>query len=96
MCRNIKPLYNIDPPVTPQEIREAALQYVRKVSGFNSPSKINRAAFINAVDAIAFATRDLLNALDTNTPPKNREVEAARRRARTAQRIALPVEKTTQ
>ena len=90
MCRNIKTLYNFEPPATREEIREASLQYVRKISGFNSPSKTNRAAFIMAVDAIAVITRELLNSLDTTMPPRNREVEAARRRHRYAQRAAAP------
>jgi len=88
MCRNIKPLYNFEPPVTADEIHEAALQYVRKVSGFNKPSKANEAAFQAAVEAIAAATHDLLGSLETNAPTKNREDEAAKARARSAQRYA--------
>ncbi|MCC7451240.1 MAG: DUF2277 domain-containing protein [Anaerolineae bacterium] len=88
MCRNIKPLYNFEPPVTTDEIHEAALQYVRKVSGFTKPSKANEAAFQAAVDTIAAATRDLLTSLETNAPAKNREDEAAKARARAAQRYA--------
>ncbi len=88
MCRNIKPLYNFEPPVTEDEIHEAALQFVRKVSGFNKPSKANETAFNAAVDAIAAATRDLLGALETNAPAKDREEEATKARARAAQRYA--------
>ncbi|HMM29097.1 MAG TPA: DUF2277 domain-containing protein [Aggregatilineaceae bacterium] len=86
MCRNIKPLFNFDPPVTEVEIRSAALQYVRKVSGFHKPSRANEAAFYAAVDAICAASRALFDALETSAPPRNREVEAARARARAAQR----------
>ncbi len=88
MCRNIKPLFNFDPPVTEVEIRSAALQYVRKVSGFHKPSRANEAAFYAAVDAICAASRALLDALETSAPPRNREVEAARARARAAQRYS--------
>jgi hypothetical protein len=88
MCRNIRPLFNFEPPVTEDEIRAAALQYVRKVSGFNAPSRANEAAFRTAVDEIATVTVRLLDALETSTPPKDREVEAARVRARSAQRFA--------
>ncbi|WP_119066304.1 DUF2277 domain-containing protein [Aggregatilinea lenta] len=88
MCRNIKPLYNFDPPVTENEIRAAALQYVRKVSGFNKPSNANQAAFMAAVEEITAATSKLLDALETTAPRKDREVEAARRRARSAERFA--------
>ena len=87
MCRNIKTLFNFDPPVTDEEIRAAALQFVRKISGFNKPSKVNEAAFIAAVDAIAAVSTDLLDLLETNAPPKNREEAAARARARAAQRF---------
>lgn len=87
MCRNIKTLYNFDPPVRDDEIRAAALQYVRKVTGFNKPSKANEAAFNAAVDAIALISRNLLDSLETNAPPKNREEEAARARARAVQRF---------
>ncbi|MCC6800389.1 MAG: DUF2277 domain-containing protein [Anaerolineae bacterium] len=86
MCRNIKPLFNFDPPVTEVEIRSAALQYVRKVSGFHKPSKANEAAFFAAVDEIAVISCTLINALETSAPPRSREVEAARARARAAQR----------
>jgi hypothetical protein len=88
MCRNIKPLFNFEPPATEEEIRAAALQYVRKVSGFSRPSRANEAAFQSAVDAIAQASRALLDALETNAAPKDREEEAARARARNAQRFA--------
>lgn len=88
MCRSIKPLFNFEPPVTEDEIRAAALQYVRKVSGFNTPSKSNEAAFHAAVDEIAVVSRKLLSSLETNAPPKNREEEAARARARAARRFS--------
>lgn len=87
MCRNIKPLFNFEPPVSDDEIRAAALQFVRKVSGFNTPSKANEAAFLTAVDEITAAARTFLSALETNAPPKNREEEAAKARARSAQRF---------
>jgi hypothetical protein len=88
MCRNIKTLYNFEPPVTEDEIRAASLQFVRKVSGFNQPSKANEAAFLAAVDEIAAITRTLLRSLETNTPAKNREEEAVKARARSAQRFS--------
>ncbi|HLH62838.1 MAG TPA: DUF2277 domain-containing protein [Ktedonobacteraceae bacterium] len=88
MCRNIKTLYNFEPPVTDEEIRAAALQYVRKVSGFHKPSQANEAAFFAAVDAIETASRNLLASLQTNAPPKDRAEEAARARARSAQRFS--------
>ncbi len=87
MCRNIKSLYNFEPPATEEEIRAASLQFVRKVSGFNKPSKANEAAFLAAVDEIAATTSTLLSLLETNTPPKDREEEAARARTRSAQRF---------
>ena len=87
MCRNIRTLYNFEPPATDDEIRAAALQYVRKISGFNKPSQANEAAFYAAVDAVAAASRELLAALQTNAPPKDREVEAAKAKARAAQRF---------
>jgi len=87
MCRNIKSLFNFDPPATEEEIRAASLQFVRKVSGFNKPSKANEAAFLAAVDEIAAVTSGLLNSLETNVLPKDREVEAARAKARSAQRF---------
>jgi hypothetical protein len=88
MCRNIKTLFNFDPPVTEDEIRAAALQFVRKVSGFTAPSKANEAAFLAAVDEVAASCRTLLNALATNTPPRNRAEVAAKARARAAQRYS--------
>ena len=87
MCRNIKPLYNFDPPVSHDDIRNASLQFVRKVSGMNKPSKANEAAFQRAVDDIAHATQHLLADLVTTAPPKDREAEAAKRRARSAERF---------
>ena len=87
MCRNIKMLFNFEPPVTGEEIRAAALQFVRKVSGFNKPSKANDAAFQAAVDEIAAASRRLLASLETAAPPRNREEEAAKARARGALRF---------
>lgn len=88
MCRNIKPLYNFEPPVTEDEIYGASVQFVRKVSGFTKPSKANEVAFQDAVDTIAAATRQLLISLETNAPPKNRTEEAEKARARSAQRFA--------
>ncbi len=88
MCRNIKTLFNFEPPVTEEEIRAAALQYVRKVSGFNKPSKANEAAFFVAVDTIAAASSLLIGSLQTDASPKNRAEEAARKRARAAQRFS--------
>ncbi len=87
MCRNIKPLFNFDPPVTPEEIRAASLQFVRKISGLNKPSKANEAAFLAAIDEIAGISARLLNQLETNAPPKNREEEAAKAKARSAVRF---------
>ncbi len=87
MCRSIRTLHNFEPPATPEEIRAAALQFVRKVSGFNKPSKANEAAFNRAVDEIAAAASVLLQSLETNAPPKDRETEAVRARARSAQRF---------
>lgn len=88
MCRNIRQLHNFDPPATEQEVREAALQYVRKVSGSNKPSQANSEAFNLAVAEVAASTRSLLDSLVTNAPPKNREEEAAKRRARAEARFA--------
>jgi hypothetical protein len=88
MCRNIRPLYNFEPPATQEEVRDAALQYVRKVSGFSKPAKANEEAFERAVDAIAEATMELIGDLVTSAPPKDREVEAAKARARSEQRYA--------
>jgi hypothetical protein len=87
MCRNIKPLFNFEPPVTEDEIRAASLQFVRKISGFVKPSKANETAFLAAVDEITAISNKLLSALETNAPPKNRDEEAARARARSAQRF---------
>jgi hypothetical protein len=87
MCRNIKMLFNFDPPVTEEEIRAAALQYVRKVSGFTKPSKANEAAFAFAVEEIAAVSARLLASLETNAPPRSREEEAARAKARSAERF---------
>jgi hypothetical protein len=88
MCRNIKPLFNFEPPATDDEIRAASLQFVRKVSGLNKPSKANEAAFQAAVDEIAAITASLLDQLETNAAPKDRAVEAERARARNARRFA--------
>jgi hypothetical protein len=87
MCRNIKTLFNFDPPVTAEEIRDASLQFVRKISGFNKPSKSNEAAFYAAVDGIAEISTRLLGSLETNAPPKNREEEAAKAKVRAAERF---------
>ncbi|HET7748104.1 MAG TPA: DUF2277 domain-containing protein [Terriglobales bacterium] len=87
MCRNIKILFNFDPPVTEQEIRGASLQFVRKISGFNKPSRTNEAAFLAAVDEVAAAAARLLHSLETTAPPRNREEEAAKAKARAAQRF---------
>lgn len=87
MCRNIKTLFNFDPPVTEDEIRAASLQFVRKVSGFTKPSKANEPAFNRAIDEIAVSSARLLAALETNAPPRSREEEAARAKARNAQRF---------
>jgi hypothetical protein len=88
MCRNIRTLHNFDPPATEEEVHEASLQYVRKISGSNKPSKANAEAFDRAVEEVAAATRRLLDSLVTNAPPKDREVEAAKRRARALERFA--------
>ena len=87
MCRNIKSLFNFEPPATEEEIHSASLQFVRKVSGFNKPSKANEAAFLAAIDDIAAITSTLLSSLETNALPKDRTEEAARARARSAQRF---------
>jgi hypothetical protein len=87
MCRNIRTLHNFEPETTSDEIRDAALQYVRKISGMNKPSRANEAVFQRAVDEIAHATHHLLEDLVTSAPPKDREAEAARRRARSAERF---------
>ena len=88
MCRNIRSLYNYDPPATDEEVRSAALQYVRKISGFSKPSKANENAFKEAVDAVAEVSARLLGQLVTSAPPRDREVEAAKARARAEQRFA--------
>ena len=87
MCRNIRTLFNFEPPVTEEEIRASALQFVRKLSGFNKPSKANEAAFLGAVDEVSAVARKLLRSLETNAPPRNREEEAAKARMRAAQRF---------
>ena len=88
MCRNIRTLHNFDPPASDQEIREAALQYVRKISGYTKPSRANTEAFEEAIDEVEAASTKLLDRLVTSAPPKDREVEAAKRRARAEQRFA--------
>jgi hypothetical protein len=87
MCRNIKILFNFEPPVTDEEIRAASLQFVRKISGFNKPSKANESPFLAAIDEVADAATRLLRGLETNAPPKNREEEAAKAKARGAERF---------
>jgi hypothetical protein len=88
MCRNIRTLYNFEPPATDEEIRSAALQYVRKISGFNKPSHANEEAFDRVVEAVAAASMELLRELQTTAAPRDRDVEAAKRRARAEQRFA--------
>jgi len=88
MCRNIRPLFNFEPPVTESEIRAASLQFVRKVSGFTAPSKVNTPAFDRAVDEVAGVVQRLLAALETSAAPRNRDLEAAKARARAAKRFA--------
>jgi hypothetical protein len=87
MCRNIKPLFNFDPPVTPEEVRAASLQFVRKITGFNKPSKANEEAFQAAIEEIAKVSARLIHSLETIAPPKNREEEAAKAKARAAIRF---------
>jgi hypothetical protein len=87
MCRNIKVLFNFDPPVSNEEAHEAALQYVRKISGFHEPSQVNEAAFYKAVETVAAASKELLHSLHTTAHPKNREVEAAKAHARALERF---------
>jgi hypothetical protein len=87
MCRNIKPLFNFDPPVTPEEVRAASLQFVRKITGFNKPSKANEEAFQAAIEEIAKVSARLIHSLETTAPPKNREEEAAKGKARAAIRF---------
>jgi hypothetical protein len=88
MCRNIRTLFNFEPPVTDEEVRSASLQFVRKITGFNKPSKANEESFLAAIDEIAGASKRLLRSLETNAPPKNREEEAEKARARAAERFA--------
>lgn len=87
MCRSIKPLFNFDPPVTPEEVRAASLQFVRKISGFTKPSKTNEASFLAAVEEITAVSTRLLDSLETTAPAKNRETEALRAKARAAERF---------
>jgi hypothetical protein len=87
MCRNIRPLFNFDPPVTADEVRAASLQFVRKITGFNKPSQANEAAFLAAVDEIAGVSARLIRSLETTAPPKNREEVAAKAKARAAERF---------
>ena len=87
MCRNIKTLFNFDPPATDEEIRAASLQFVRKLSGFNAPSRANEDAFNQAIEEVAAVARRLIDSLETHAPPKNRDEEAARARARAAERF---------
>ena len=87
MCRNIKTLFNFDPPVTDEEVRAASLQFVRKISGFNKPSKANEASFLAAIEEVAGVSTRLLRSLETTAPPKNREEEAAKAKARAAERL---------
>ena len=88
MCRNIRPLFNFEPPATTDEVHDASLQFVRKISGFSKPSQVNAEAFERAVEAISASAMELLGELETNAPPKDREVEAAKAKARSAQRYA--------
>ena len=87
MCRNIRTLFNFDPPATDEEIQAASLQFVRKLSGFNAPSRANEAAFNAAIDEVAAVARRLIDSLETTAPPKNRDAEAAKARARAAERF---------
>jgi hypothetical protein len=91
MCRNIKILFNFDPPATDAEIRDASLQFVRKLSGYHEPSKANEAAFNRAVDEVAVAAKHLLDSLVTNAEPRDREIEAARAKARAIERFGTPL-----
>ena len=88
MCRNIKTLFNFDPPVTDEEVRAASLQFIRKITGFNKPSKANEGPFLSAVEEVAAISNRLLRSLETSAAPKNREEEAAKARARAAERFA--------
>ena len=89
MCRNIRKLYNFDPPATKEEVRDASLQYVRKISGFTKPSKTNEAAFEQAIDEVAAAARRLMDSLVTTAPARDREIEAAKAKARAAERFGI-------
>ena len=89
MCRNIKPLFNFDPPVTDEEVRAASLQFVRKISGFTKPSKTNEAAFEQAIDEVSAAARRLMDSLVTTAPARDREIEAAKAKARAAERFGV-------
>jgi hypothetical protein len=91
MCRNIRPLFNFDPPVTEEEVRAASLQFVRKISGFSKPSKANEAVFSAAINEVADVSARLLRSLESAAPPKNREAEAAKARARSAERFRARV-----
>lgn len=91
MCRNIKTLYNFEPPATDDEVRAASLQFVRKLSGYNTPSKTNEEAFNAAIDEVFAAARKLIDSLETNAPPKDRDEEAAKAKARSAERFGRPV-----
>jgi hypothetical protein len=93
MCRNIKPLFNFDPPVTPEEVRAASLQFVRKITGFNKPSKANELAFQAAIEEITKVSARLIHSLETTAPPKSREEEAAKAKARAAERFGGPYAK---
>jgi hypothetical protein len=95
MCRNIRPLFNFEPPVTEEEVRAASLQFVRKISGFSKPSKVNEGAFLAAVEDIAEVATRLLRSLETNAPPRNRKHEAAKAKARAAERYGAQ-ERTTE
>ena len=95
MCRNIKTLFNFDPPATHEEIRAASLQFVRKLSGFNTPSKANEKAFNDAIEEVFQAAHRLMHALETQAPPRDREVEAEKARRRAAERFGRPVETET-
>lgn len=92
MCRNIKTLFNFDPPATDKEIRDASVQFVRKLSGYNAPSKANEDAFNAAIEDVFDAAKRLLTSLETNAPPKDREIEAAKAKARSAERFGKPAE----
>jgi hypothetical protein len=92
MCRNIKTLFNFDPPATDKEVRDASLQFVRKLSGYNSPSKANEAAFNAAIDDVFAAARKLIDSLETNAEPRDREIEAAKAKARSAERFGAKAE----